>query len=362
MGSAVEALFKHWLGCIFSIKEYIGPCIYIGHDYYDVNVALLGRSPRGFVLALWGDPCGERLENLNGLVARERVVGSCKVPSGDGFVEMPRYEVKGFVLAKPVLKYRALVFQLVERYEGPFRRICIPPLEGIRWWMHNLVSGPWITPELNYPEGEHVTVVLKDNGVVQTPEGDEKLTDIIYSPCKYVFGGRWLYWSPVGPPVRAPGAGSLTGAELPVVRSPSRYLRVGPWIAWHRVLGILDDGKWVVIGDDGLYEAVFTPTAKDPLGEFGEVGYVKVTGPYTGDVDDVRSPCGAPGLVACVDDTREALTSAGHRCDIDGGIPHVLLGYSTVYGLGREVIDWPLVDTCGVLLKLGDFWIFDWRS
>jgi hypothetical protein len=41
------------------------------------------------------------------------------------------------------------------------------------------------------------------------------------------------------------GSGSLVGAELPVVRRPSGYLRVGSWLAWHRVLGLLDDGRWV---------------------------------------------------------------------------------------------------------------------
>ncbi|MEM4964269.1 MAG: hypothetical protein QXT13_08995, partial [Pyrobaculum sp.] len=142
-----------------------------------------------------------------------------------------------------------------------------------------------------------------------------------------------------------------SGAELPVVRHRDRYLRVGPWLAWHRVLGILDDGKWVIIGDDGLYEAVFKPTAKNPLGEFGEVGYVKILGPYAGDVDDVQSPCGAPRLVACTEDTREALISAGHSCNEGGGIPHVLLGSGDAIKLGREVIDWPLRDPCDLLTQ-----------
>lgn len=97
--------------------------------------------------------------------------------------------------------------------------------------------------------------------------------------------------------------GHLIDRELPVVRHKDRYLRVGYSIAWHRVLGLLDDGRWVLIGD-GLYEAEFVPTAKNPLEDFGEVGYVKVLGPYAGSLDDVQSPCGAPRLVACTEEGR----------------------------------------------------------
>jgi len=150
------------------------------------------------------------------------------------------------------------------------------------------------------------------------------------------------------------GSGSLVGAELPVVRRSRGYLRVGGWLAWHRVLGLLDGGRWVLLGDDGLYEAVFTPTVKEPLEVFGEVGYVKVLKPYDGDVDDVASPCGAPRLVACVEDTKEALVAAGHRCEAEGGIPHVFLGTPYTFGLGREAIDWPLADPCAAGLHPGE--------
>jgi hypothetical protein len=151
-----------------------------------------------------------------------------------------------------------------------------------------------------------------------------------------------------------PGSGSLVGAELPVVRRPRGYLRVGGWLAWHRVLGLLDGGRWVLLGDDGLYEAVFTPTVKEPLEVFGEVGYVSVLRPYEGDVDDVASPCGAPRLVACVEDTKEALVAAGHKCEAEGGIPHVFLGDVYTVSLGREVIDWPLTDPCTAGLHPGE--------
>jgi hypothetical protein len=85
-----------------------------------------------------------------------------------------------------------------------------------------------------------------------------------------------------------PGSGSLVGVEFPVVRRQFGYLRVGGWLAWHRVLGLLDGGRWVLVGDGGLYEAAFTPTVKGPLEVFGEVGYVKVLRPYDG--DETTSP------------------------------------------------------------------------
>ncbi|MGC9051426.1 hypothetical protein [Pyrobaculum sp.] len=366
----MEVLFKHWLGTVARVEEYVGPCIYDRNDYVAVNATLVGRTPRGFVFALWGEACGGELENLDGLVDRGRVVGSCRVASNGGFVELPRYEVKGLVLAKPVLVGGrvltgggSLLFQHVERYEGAFQRICIPPLAGIRWWVHNQSDDAiWtIVMKLNYPEGEAMTVVLKEHGVATLFKYKDNFYTTTYSLCKFVFGGRWLFWSPVGQPVSAPGAGSLTGAELPVVRRKDGYLRVGSWLAWHRVLGTLDDGRWVLVGDDGLYEAVFTATVERPLETFGEVGYVRVAGPYRGDVDDVQSPCGAPRLVACVEDTRDALAAAGHRCEAEGGVPHVLLGEGRVFSLGREALDWPLADTCAPLLKLGDYSLLDWR-
>jgi hypothetical protein len=72
------------------------------------------------------------------------------------------------------------------------------------------------------------------------------------------------------------------------------YLKVGSCLAWYRVLGLLDDGRWVLLGNDSLYEAVFMPTVKEPLEVFDEAGYVKVLKSYEGDVDDVASPCRPP--------------------------------------------------------------------
>jgi len=74
-----------------------------------------------------------------------------------------------------------------------------------------------------------------------------------------------------------------------VVRRRFGYLRVGSWLAWHRVLEMPGGSRWIVVGG-GLYEAVFTPTVKNPLEDFGEVGYVKVLKPYEGDPDLVQSP------------------------------------------------------------------------
>ncbi len=166
------------------------------------------------------------------------------------------------------------------------------------------------------------------------------------------------------------GSGVLTGVELPVVRRRFGYLRVGGWLAWHRVLGLLDDGRWVLVGDDGLYEAVFTPTVKNPLEDFGEVGYVKVVGPFGGDPNLVQSPCGAPRLVACGEEglevgravlrfVRRRLDEAGvawerfvgdFRCSESFIFPELVEA-----GIPAEVIhNWPLTDPCPHVLKAAD--------
>ncbi|MEZ0319673.1 MAG: hypothetical protein ABWK05_06765, partial [Pyrobaculum sp.] len=149
------------------------------------------------------------------------------------------------------------------------------------------------------------------------------------------------------------------------------YLRVGVWLAWHRVLGVLDGGRWVLVGDDGLYEAVFTPTVKNPLEEFGEVGYVKVLGPYRGDVDEVMSPCGAPRIVACSEEGRAVgdavlMYVRGRLAEFDLN-PDVLLpsrwecrGAFVIPELvevavpSRVLLDWPLADPCPYVLKAAD--------
>ena len=163
------------------------------------------------------------------------------------------------------------------------------------------------------------------------------------------------------------GSGSLVGVELPVVRRPRGYLRVGSWLAWHRVLGLLDGGRWVLLGDDGLYEAVFTPTVEEPLEVFGEVGYVSVLRPYEGDVEDVASPCGAPRLVACGEEgvgvERAVLKYVRGRLEEVGVRPEFFMGefrcgesfiFPELVEVGipaRVIHDWPLTDPCPHVLR-----------
>ncbi|RFA94877.1 hypothetical protein CGL51_09035 [Pyrobaculum aerophilum] len=168
------------------------------------------------------------------------------------------------------------------------------------------------------------------------------------------------------------GAGLLINAEFPVIRSEGKYLRVGPWLAWHRVLGLLDNGRWVVIGDDGLYEAVFRPTAKNPLEEFGEVGYVKVLSPFLGDLDEVQSPCGAPRLVACSEEglrAAEALLKYIEGLLKSSGVydvikflprawtcekPFVIPELVEINVPNEVVADWPLGNPCPHVLRAAD--------
>lgn len=170
--------------------------------------------------------------------------------------------------------------------------------------------------------------------------------------------------------VHGAGGGELAGAELPVVKERGRYLRVGRWLAWHRVAGVLEGGRWVILGDDGLYEAEFVATAKNPLEDFGEVGFVKVLAPYGGSEQDVASPCGAPRLVACneeglrvagavLDYVRRALREAGvegvdlfvpssWRCARPFVIPELV----EVDVPDEAILHWPLADPCPHVLKV----------
>ena len=353
--SVIELLFKYWLAVkrLTGIYDYKGMCI-AGYDPpYLATTVVLGRADGGFVLAVDGSSSRYHFKYIKDYV---------DVVKEDGEDPTSSVTFKGLIWAKPVViadeRHSYVRFDLARRHVGSFKPKCVPPLAGSRWWVFYPSEGIFLKDEgLNYfldeesLEETSQIFVLTERGISVYCRSCIEFDEATLSPCKYAFGGKWLYHSPIGPPVSAPGAGSLSGAELPVVRHRDRYLRVGPWLAWHRVLGILDDGKWVIIGDDGLYEAEFIPTVKYPLEEFGEVGYVRVLGPYGGDVDDVQSPCGAPRLVACTEDTREALISAGHSCNEGGGIPHVLLGSGDAIKLGREVIDWPLRDPCDLLTQ-----------
>jgi len=172
---------------------------------------------------------------------------------------------------------------------------------------------------------------------------------------------------------------ALLGQEVPVARRRNGYLRVGQWLAWHRVLGVLDYGaegaprRWVIVGDDGLYTAEFVPTAREPLEEFGEVGYVKVTAPYEGDTLDIASPCGAPRLVACSEEgarvaealleharakvralglNADALLPAAWDCSAAAPKPFIIPDLYPVDVDNERVLNWPLADPCPDVVKI----------
>jgi len=82
---------------------------------------------------------------------------------------------------------------------------------------------------------------------------------------------------------RFPGLGRLLGEEFRVKEVEGDYLRLvgrggDEHIAWDFVLGVLDSGEWVVMGDDGLYLA-------EHRGD-----RVVVEAPYRGSLIDVRGP------------------------------------------------------------------------
>ena len=297
----------------------------------------------------------------------------------------------GLALARPVIRRRSsLVFAVERPYEEPFRHICIPPLGSSRWWVYKTrYPLDFIIIELFLQKrvwvyGDHGTYILEE-GFVREYSGKDDVVTTHWpmSYCKAVLGVRFglvrredveccedvprLWPSPLGSPMSIPGSGSLVGAELPVVRRPRGYLKVGSWLAWHRVLGLLDDGRWVLLGDDGLYEAVFTPTVEEPLEVFGEVGYVSVLRPYEGDVEDVASPCGAPRLVACGEEGvgvgRAVLRYVRGRLEEIGVRPELFMRefkceesfiFPELVEVGipaRVIHDWPLTDPCPHVLR-----------
>ena len=166
-------------------------------------------------------------------------------------------------LARPVIRrHSSLVFAVERPYEGPFRHICIPPLGRSRWWVYKV----YVTRELLEVFNEEHVIYILDGGRVYVYRGVDRF-DMPHWPmsyCKAVLGVRFglvhredvkccedvprLWPSPVGSPMSIPGSGSLVGAELPVVRRPRGYLKVGSWLAWHRVLGLLDGGRWILLG------------------------------------------------------------------------------------------------------------------
>ncbi|AET31611.1 hypothetical protein [Pyrobaculum ferrireducens] len=341
-------LWRRWLGVgRFGLRSYVGVC---GVGLVEGSAAaVVGRAGGGFVAYVCADVDRSFWERHGLAWGEPAQFWGGRWPAGVDYGGRC-----SLFSASPVYLLDRVVMRLEGPYGGFFKPLCAAPLAGSRWWVYVAgCSDVFELVGLNYPRDVCDAVFILAEGGISTYCKECGFDPNIHSSCKFSLAKAAVYHSPVGPPVAAPGRGALLGAELPVVRRRDGYLRVGSWLAWHRVLGTLDGGRWVLIGDDGLYEAVFTATVERPLEVFGEVGYVRVAGPYRGDVDDVQSPCGAPRLVACVEDTREALAAAGHRCEAEGGVPHVVLGDAVEVELGRELIDWPLSDSCGAVLKRG---------
>ena len=100
--------------------------------------------------------------------------------------------------------------------------------------------------------------------------------------------GDWFRVS-ILPAEKYPGSGRLVGEEFRIVEPEGDYLRLvgrggDEHLAWDLVLGTLDTGEWVLMGEDGLYLAV------------REGDKVVVEEPYRGSVYDVRGPPYAPHI------------------------------------------------------------------
>ncbi|MGK0549457.1 MAG: hypothetical protein ABWU84_07480 [Pyrobaculum sp.] len=100
---------------------------------------------------------------------------------------------------------------------------------------------------------------------------------------------QWWEWYkiPLKSAERYPGSGKLTGEEFRIVEPENDYLRLvgrggDEYLAWDFVLGTLDTGEWILLGEDGLYLAK------------REGDRVVVERPYDGLIYDVRGPPYAP--------------------------------------------------------------------
>jgi hypothetical protein len=162
--------------------------------------------------------------------------------------------LKGLVLAKPMVivegKRFTLEFILEQPYDGFFKPLCIPPLGGSRWWVYKMYVMNELIDTYNK---EHEIYVLEDTRI-RVYDGEDGVVTPQWpmSYCKAALGVRFglirreevpccrenprLWPSPVGKPMSIPGLGSLEG-EFSVVRRRFGYLKVGGWLAWHRVLG-----------------------------------------------------------------------------------------------------------------------------
>jgi len=157
-----------------------------------------------------------------------------------------------------------------------------------------------------------------------------------YEPGNFVKVEEDLYWirheyAEWDDP-RFPGLGRLLGEEFRVKEVEGDYLRLvgrggDEHIAWDFVLGVLDSGEWVVMGEDGLYLAEHRG------------GRVVVTAPYRGPLIDVRGP---PSLYPLFSYRIPSVRRAAERVER-------LLGKSLRELLDEEVpnpelyLRWPLV-------------------
>ena len=135
-----------------------------------------------------------------------------------------------------------------------------------------------------------------------------------------------------------PGSGSLVGEVFRVVESDADYLRLvgrggDVYLAWDFVLGTLDSGEWVLLGEDGLYLA-------ERRGE-----EVVVKEPYHGSIFDVRGPPYAPYYpVVPVKWVREQLRRAEELARRSVGAVREGPWLVTLPVEERYLLKWPLAE------------------
>ncbi len=135
-------------------------------------------------------------------------------------------------------------------------------------------------------------VRLVKGGVGLTPADAVKILEFPEGyPAYYTRSVLRLYGVDAGghiaEPAYAPGGGFHLGEEFGVVAGDFVLLKSSRGVdyALNLILGVWRD-KWIFLGDDGLYEGVFIPTG----GEKGEVGYLKITAPFRGDIRQIEGP------------------------------------------------------------------------
>ena len=204
-------------------------------------------------------------------------------------------------LLDPVLAYRRVGRYVLAAcrgvdcvvYEEAGPDLAVPAGGGVECTVYKRpIDAPY--PPLPGPGGSRLLAC--GNGVVVLttleelpplpPRADPAfLLTAIYKVGRHAF--RDLEAMPHLPRHRFPGKGKLTGEEFRIMEPDNDYLRLvgrggDEYLAWDFVLGTLDTGEWVLLGEDGLYLA-----RRD-----GE--RVVVEGAYNGSVFDVRGPPYAP--------------------------------------------------------------------